>query len=342
MPGCTENPVNDAAPVLSFVVPYYNVGASLLRRCLYSLAGQGVRRSDYEVIVVDDGSDDFPHSMLADFPGQVTYIRREHAGPGAARNAGIDAARGEYVQFVDADDYLYTDAVACYLPMLLTKDYDIVSFSFKPVGAEAPVGHVKTMGVKVADYASGADFMRRHNLSGCPWLYAFRRAVADIHGVRFTPSIYHEDEEFNTRLYLYAGRTCQLSLPVYAYCQRAGSITTKRDRAHVEKRLSDFKAVTRRLSDLRAADTALNAVQVEALGRKVNLLVCDYLINLFRLRTAWPRLKSEIASLRQQGLWPLAREHYSLSYVVFRWLAASEAGILLLARAERIRKRLHR
>ena len=131
------------------------------------------------------------------------------------------------------------------------------------------------------------------------------------------------------------------SLPVYAYCQRAGSITTKRDRAHVEKRLSDFKAVTRRLSDLRTADTALNAVQVEALGRKVNLLVCDYLINLFRLRTAWPRVKSEIASLRQQGLWPLAREHYSLSYVVFRWLAASEAGIWLLARAERIRKRLH-
>ena len=342
MPDCADNSVPVTAPVLSFVIPYYNVGALWLRRCLDSISNQGIRRMDYEVIVADDGSEDFPHSVLADFPGQVSYIRLEHAGPGAARNAGIDAARGEYVQFVDADDYLYAGAVDYYFPILQTNDYDIVSFSFKSVGEDVPVERVKVTKRKVADFASGADFMRRHNLSGCPWLYAFRRAVADTYGVRFTTGIYHEDEEFNTRLYLYAGRTCQLSLCVYAYCQRSGSITTRKDKAHVEKRLSDFKAVTRRLSDLRVAKTALNGVQAEALDRKVNFLVCDYLINLFRLRATLPQVKYEIVSLRQQGLWPLARKYYSLFYVAFRWLAACGAGIWLLARAERIRSRLHR
>ena len=69
MPDCADNSVPVTAPVLSFVIPYYNVGALWLRRCLDSISNQGIRRMDYEVIVADDGSVYFSDCFLAYFTG---------------------------------------------------------------------------------------------------------------------------------------------------------------------------------------------------------------------------------------------------------------------------------
>ena len=89
-------------PRVSVVIPLYNK-APYVQRCLASVAAQTL--ADFEVLVVDDGSTDDGAAIVRSFPDpRVTLIQQANAGPGAARNRGIDAARGSIIAFLDADD----------------------------------------------------------------------------------------------------------------------------------------------------------------------------------------------------------------------------------------------
>lgn len=94
--------MSEAAPLFSVVIPVYN-RAELLRSALQSVRAQSCR--DFEVIVVDDGSADDPAQTVAAFADpRIRCVRQENSGASAARNRGIDLARGRYVAFLDSDD----------------------------------------------------------------------------------------------------------------------------------------------------------------------------------------------------------------------------------------------
>ncbi len=99
---------------ISFVIPVYNA-KSTIRRTIESCLRQKCSNLDVEVLAVDDGSTDGSSreldSLAAEFP-ELKVIHKENAGVSSARNTGIDAAKGEYMMFVDADDYLSDNAIA--------------------------------------------------------------------------------------------------------------------------------------------------------------------------------------------------------------------------------------
>lgn len=86
---------------VSVIIPTHN-RAGLIRETLDSVLAQ--TWGDYEIVVVDDGSEDDTAGVLAELGGRVIYRRIEHAGAGAARNVGLEMARGEFVAFLDSDD----------------------------------------------------------------------------------------------------------------------------------------------------------------------------------------------------------------------------------------------
>ncbi|NTX09357.1 glycosyltransferase family 2 protein [Myxococcus sp. CA051A] len=102
-------------PFFSVVIPTYN-RARLLERTLASVFAQEER--DFEVLVVDDGSQDDTLEVLARLGEQVRVLQQSNAGPGAARNLGIQAARGEYVVFLDSDDLWFPWTLASYRQVL--------------------------------------------------------------------------------------------------------------------------------------------------------------------------------------------------------------------------------
>lgn len=92
--------------MISVIISVYNV-APYIRRCINSIQNQSY--SDLEIIVVDDGSTDESGIICEDLAEQdkrIVVIRKENGGNASARNAGIDVARGEFLAFVDADDYI--------------------------------------------------------------------------------------------------------------------------------------------------------------------------------------------------------------------------------------------
>lgn len=92
---------------VSVVIPVYNA-QNFIRQCLDSILGQTF--SEFEIICVDDGSTDNSYEILTEYASRndnITVVKQENAGQGVARNRGVSLARGEYVAFVDADDYLH-------------------------------------------------------------------------------------------------------------------------------------------------------------------------------------------------------------------------------------------
>lgn len=118
---------------ISVIVPVYNVEA-YLPQCVDSILSQDYR--DLEVILIDDGSTDGSGRICdqyADIDGRVRVIHQKNAGAAAAKNAGLRVASGEFLSFVDSDDYLEPDVYGLMVRTLLENQADAVQFSFREV-----------------------------------------------------------------------------------------------------------------------------------------------------------------------------------------------------------------
>ena len=204
---------------VSVVVPVYNPGP-YIDRCIASILGQSLPVGEYEAVFVDDGStDETPARLdaLAAAHPNISVIHQENSGwPGKPRNVGIDAARGEYVFFLDHDDALGPEALERLYAMAVRNDADIV------IGKMA--GHGR--GVPTRLFLENRD---RATLADAPLLDAltphklFRRSFIERNGLRYPEGRRRlEDHVFVVRAYFLAGVISILSDYVCYYHSRRG------------------------------------------------------------------------------------------------------------------------
>lgn len=236
--------------LISFVVPAFNA-QSTLSGCVRSIVRtMSSCRSSYEILIVDDGStDNTPHlaQSLADEIAEVRILTQENRGLGAARNTGIDQAKGRYIAFVDADDEIESASPADF--SLLNGSFDIIAIPIFRVNAKGKttVYGSTTQRIPFGNrYAEAKDYLLHRNVIPCVCAYLWRRETLTT---RFTEGIYHEDEEF-TVLALLKGETllCTDQLFVYRYICRSNSITTSPE--NKARRLADFAKIIARLEAL--------------------------------------------------------------------------------------------
>ena len=311
--------LQETQPLVTFVVCYYDLPMQMLCQCVDSILALSLQREEREIIVVDDGSDISPTNALMQYGEDIIYVRQKHSGLSAARNMGINMARGRYLQFVDGDDRLMTEPYNHCLDILRShEDADMVVFDFT---SSTDVSTTYTDGPVL----SGTDFMRHHNIHGSACLYLFRQKT--LSELRFTPGIFHEDEEFTPQLLLRAEHVYPTNAQAYYYCLRPNSITSTTDEQKVQKRLDDLHAITHRLY-LMADRLPLN--DRLALRRRVAQLTMDYLYQIIMQTRSAQQLDTRIAMLRSEGLFPLPDEDYSQKYVWFRRMTSTALGRALL------------
>lgn len=126
--------------LLSVIIPVYNV-VGTLRRCVDSVLAQGI--DDMEIIIVDDGSTDGSAVICDKYKSpRAIVVHQANAGLSEARNEGLRLARGEFVTFVDSDDYIEPDTYPALLERMARADVDILEYSIVREGGRGPVSRI--------------------------------------------------------------------------------------------------------------------------------------------------------------------------------------------------------
>ena len=230
---------------LSIVIPVYNT-EPYLEACLASCLKQDVDLSDYELVIVNDGTKDnamvIAERFAQEYPN-ITIISQENAGLSAARNAGLAVSKGDYVWFVDSDDYIDKKALQLIFNKIEDKS-DIICLQAKRSDTDV-------LRNVFSDNVSNGHDVLLHDFSDwdrCVPYFVFNRQFLDNHGLRFFVGIFHEDDEFTPRALYFAEKVSVVDKPLYYYLVKTENTITKSsnpkksyDNITVAESLSDFK-----------------------------------------------------------------------------------------------------
>ena len=317
----------EETPFISFIIPVYNVPSVMLCGCLDSILQLSLRKSEREIIVVDDGSKLSPLNALSNYQDDIIYIRQKNGGLGSARNRGLQNATGQYIQFIDADDALITNQYEHCLDLARFKKPDMVMFEFSRKDKSQKVYTDQKL-------MTGRYLLRHQNTKATACGYLFKATI--LGNLRFTTGIYHEDEEFTPLLILRAGSIIQTDAEAYYYRIREDSIMTSDDLRNKVKRLSDFKGVIYRLYNFAAVIPGSDRM---ALLRRVHQLTMDYIYKIIVETHDKHYLDKQLEELREIGLFPLADKDYTAKYKWFRRLTNTKIGLAFLMRTLPLIKR---
>ena len=225
--------------LVSFILPCYNVG-KYIADCLDSIYTQDIPEERYEVICVNDCSSDNTHEVIAS-------IQRKHSNlllldqprnmySGAARNRGLEVAKGDYIWFVDADDKIKPNVLSFLLNTAYSDDLDILLFNYDEFkdGSEDIMGHGDIF--RDSQVMSGNEFVEKEfncHLSQLSllWLRLVKRSFIEKNDIRFPDLYISQDCPFAWEALLLADRVKSIHDRCYLYRSSAGSITANKNTA---------------------------------------------------------------------------------------------------------------
>lgn len=218
-------------PSVSIIVPVYNAGKTI-SRCVDSILKQTCR--DFELLLIDDGSTDHSGAICDDYQARDSRVRvfhQQNSGVSAARNLALREAKGEYLQFVDSDDWITPDATASMLRAARDNDCDMVIADFYRVVGEwvSPKGDIEETGVMTRqEFASHMMENPGDYYYGVLWNKLYRRQLVVEHRLEMNPAIsWCEDFMFNLEYIRYTQRIIALQVPIYYYVKTKGSLVSQ-------------------------------------------------------------------------------------------------------------------
>lgn len=217
--------------LLSIIIPTYN-SELYLKECLASISSLDI--ASYEIIIIDDGSQDETWSIIDAFnPDEKVFckkLRQRHLGASVARNAGLARAEGEYILFLDSDDYVNPDMlVKCLLSAKKNKSDFVTTPYF--IFDENKKWTAKR-NLQENNIFSGRQFFSHCVMQGslrtelC--INLFKKKILMDHSLNFYPGIYYEDSLFLVKFMYFSQKACYFNIPFYYYRQHSDSVTANR------------------------------------------------------------------------------------------------------------------
>jgi len=208
---------------LSIIIPVYNV-EKFINRCLESILNEKTIGLSFEVIIVNDGTPDGSMAVVETYASKyenVKILNQENQGLSMARNNGLELAEGEYVWFVDSDDWLSSGAVSDVIEMI--ENHPGVDVISHPIVWKHASGDVIDWEEKEFTI-SGKDYLKQGVYCTPIQRFIFRRKFLMGSGVKFYPGIYHEDVLFSNLILYHAKEVYYCGTPIYQYRQNEESV----------------------------------------------------------------------------------------------------------------------
>lgn len=290
--------------LLSIIVPVYNV-EKYLRKCVNSLLNQDLSPEEYEIILVDDGSTDQGGVICDEYAVchlNVKVIHQQNGGLSVARNKGIDATEGKYIQFVDSDDYLEPNVLKVLVEKMESDELDVLRFNYRNVNEQYEAVEPNKDPKRFVNYSDmvcdGLTFLNERLGPACyAWQFLIRREL--LKDCRFKEGIYFEDTEWMPRLLLMANKVTSTDFVVYNYLLRKGSITQSVEEKKKRKVLDD------KLLLIDALKTQMQQVEDR---RWFEGVIAQTVISIISYVAAnyYPNRKEVLKALVEQHIFPLS------------------------------------
>lgn len=235
--------------VISIIVPVYNVEL-YLEECLSSIINQTY--SNLEIIVVNDGSTDGSSKILEEFADndkRICVIEEHHVGASMARNKGIYLAKGEYIYFVDSDDFIEKNTIEIFYNTCVIKESDIVIgnvLNYFQDGRRVRFFHrsEKLNNITLTGKQCFVELMKNDSFFPMPFLYFVKKKFLLDNQLYFEEGIVYEDELWSLKAILSAKHISLIDSYHYLYRQREGSVMESTDK---ELRLISFYVVVKNI-----------------------------------------------------------------------------------------------
>lgn len=211
-------------PLLSVVVPIYNVESCLVK-CIESILRQTFQ--DFELLLIDDGSTDNSSNIAKGYAikfENVTYIRQSNLGLGSARNTGLHSATGEYISFIDSDDYIDKNMFKEMLCYMEEKDLDVCICDYERVDEK---GQVKERHFEKID--SSTIYTSNNNrelllIDPAAWNKIYKRNLFILNDIEYPSKVWFEDLRTTMKILVHTQKVGYIDKPFYKYLIRYTSI----------------------------------------------------------------------------------------------------------------------
>lgn len=267
--------------MISIVIPVYNV-EKYLAECVDSVLGQTYQ--DYEIILVDDGATDSSGAMCDEYAqkdARIRVIHQPNGGLSAARNAGLSAASGEYIYFLDSDDYIEPTTLVDLVSVAAQEQADVVFFDGYVFFDECEEDDTVSRYVRKEAYATqnGRDILpqllKNEEYRTAVPLMLFRTNYLTDHALTFREGIIHEDELFTFLVYNADGRVAHCHKQLYARRIRPASIMTS---SGALRRYDSMRRIYFELSQMYRERTAAGEAATMYLIRTAKSVLGKYLL----------------------------------------------------------------
>ena len=216
---------------LSIIVPLYN-SEKYIHKCLDSLLEQDIPHSNYEIVVVNDGSPDNSYEIVLSYTkrfSNIKFVSQENQGTSGARNTGIDIAQGTYMAFVDPDDYVQPNILNSLLDKMELESLDLLRSDFTMVDENYHIVSKPKGAKNMSDYrdeiVDGKAFLSHKLGYACfVWVFMYRSSIIKNNQLDFQKGFYIDDTEWLPRVLIHSQRVTSVATPIYFYVQHVGSL----------------------------------------------------------------------------------------------------------------------
>lgn len=235
---------------LSIIIPAFN-SEHVIERCLDSVFNQDLPKDEFEVIVVDDGSTDDTFQLVSSYfqkKGNAKLIKQKNQRQGAARNNALKIAKGEYIWFIDSDDYIKSNVLRYLYSIAKSQNLDILGFHRKQILSKhsAPVSPPLFQNKTVYNQIyKGQDLINFKSIYLGPCFCFYRKSYLSGNNIQFKERLAYEDNEFMLRAYYYASKVFYITDEIYYHDYTEASTT----RTSKPQPIFDLIKITRYMID---------------------------------------------------------------------------------------------
>lgn len=281
------------SPKVSIIVPVYKV-EKYIDRCINSILAQTFK--NFELLLVDDGSPDNSGKICdnyAQMDNRIRVFHKENAGVSAARNFGIEQSAGDFLMFVDSDDWLDLQCIELCIKEVEYGDLDLLQFASVYVSETSQWNSVN----KSTSILSGDAYVNQQSLNVTVWGGLYKKAIIDMNSIRFnTQLVMAEDQLFVYKFLKFANRITYINKPLYYYFQNTNGVVRR-------KSIPDLKLACQHLIDMtyewtitkKHIDTMVIALLMAILSNKCTKSDIEDVTMLFK------KLKPELFNINKKS-----------------------------------------